>query len=105
MLVAQVAALLQCFVDDTLEFGGNLGVKPNRGDGAFVKDFVENSARTVPFERQRTGGHFVQHNCERKQICPGIQWFAENLFRRHVGHGAERAARARELARIDFHRR
>jgi len=43
VLVAQVAALLQCLVDDTLEFDGNLGVKPNRRDGVLVKDFVENS--------------------------------------------------------------
>jgi hypothetical protein len=73
MLVAQVAALFQCFVDDTLEFDGNLGVKPNRRDGVLVKDFVENSTRTIALEGQRAGGHFVQYNSERKQICAGIQ--------------------------------
>ena len=49
-------------------------------------------------ERPTPGEHFVEHDAERPHVAPLVGIAATNMFRRHVGDGAEGGARPRQIA-------
>ena len=49
-------------------------------------------------KRPAPGEHFVEHDAERPHVAPLVGTAATNMFRRHVGDGAERGARPRQIA-------
>ena len=63
-LVADIALLLQRFIDDAVEFGRKVGVQAKGRGWIFVEDGIEDCCRGITPERQRTGGHFVQHGAK-----------------------------------------
>ena len=75
-----------------------------------MQDAVEDHRGGGSSEGQSAGGHFVEHDTQRKQIGAGVEFFAAGLFRRHVGDGAHGTAGAGELrivaaaARLSAHR-
>ena len=93
-LIAQVAVLFHGFLDDLLELRGNGGIQTNCCSRIFVKDFVEDRAGALAFERKESGGHLVEYDTEGKEIGARIELLAEDLFGRHVRNGTESAARA-----------
>jgi hypothetical protein len=72
---------------------GNATCLPSDGlGGVLVDDGVEDGAGAVAREREKAGGHFVKNDAQGKEVGSGIEWLAEDLFRRHVGNGAYGAA-------------
>ena len=100
-LVAEVAVFLHRLVDGVLEIGGNVGVEADGFDGFAIYDFVEDGAGGVAFEGEKASGHFVEDDAEGKKIGARVEGFAEDLLGGHVGDGAESAAGAGEVVRID----
>ncbi len=94
MLVAQLAFFFQRTINDVLEPGRQVGIQPDRRDRRPVHDAVKNYAGSFSAKGQRSGGHFVEHDSERKQVGAGVEWLASNLLGRHVSHGPQRRSRA-----------
>src|ERR1035438_4164166 len=96
-LVSTVGILLQRLL--------NQGLQPSRGAGrelqrpfrVAVQEGIRRGSRRLAAKRQLPGGHLVEHDTERAQIATMVQWLAQRLFRRHVGHGPERRPRAGEM--------
>ena len=57
-----------------------------------VEDGVEHGSRGCALKGQRPGGHFVEHNAKGEEIGAAVEFFAEGLFWRHVGDGAQSRA-------------
>ena len=88
MLISQFAFLFQRAIDNVLELRRQIRIQTNRSDGRAIHDAVEDHARSFSAKRKRPGGHFVEHDSERKQISARIQRLATHLLRRHVSHCA-----------------
>src|ERR1035437_9511341 len=96
-LVANVAVLLQCLVNDLLKPRWNIGVQPHRSYGIVFQNGVEDQRRSVPSKWQGARTHLVQHRPEGKQVSASIEFFPSNLLRRHIRHCAQRTARTGEM--------
>src|SRR5690349_16926048 len=99
--VAEVAVLLERFVDDALQLFGNGGVDAPWLGGCFVKNRIEDRSGRVTAERKQTRSHFIKDDPEREQVRARVERLAEHLFRRHIRNGPEGAPRARELCGVD----
>ena len=62
-----------------------------------MEDGVEGRGGGVSAKGERAGGHLVEHRAEGKNVGASVEVFAERLFGRHVGDGAESAARTGEV--------
>ncbi len=54
-----------------------------------VRDLTDDVQRMRALERRVAGDHRVDHTAQAKQVAAGVQQFAANLLRRHVGGGAD----------------
>src|SRR5215471_10187161 len=100
-LVAQFAILFERFADDVLEFGREIGIESHRRDGNAVHNRFENHGGAFAAEGKLTGGHFVENDAERKKVAAWIELFSADLLGRHIGNGADGAARTGEMFGID----
>lgn len=80
-LIPQVTVLLHPLVDQLSQLCWKRGVKTQGIRGILVQDFVKYGARTLAFEWQRAGRHFVEHYRKRKQVASSVQILAQDLFR------------------------
>jgi len=103
-LAAEVAVFLETFGEELVEFVGDIGIEASEGSRSFVENGVEDSARALSLERERAGSHFVEDYSEGKEVGAGIEFLAEDLLGRHVGDGAESAARTGELVGVHSER-
>src|SRR5580704_19344265 len=79
------------------ELGGEFGVESRGRSRSSVQYGLEDDARSVSAERQRTGGHLVEHHSERKKIGAGIEFLAANLLGRHISDRSKGGARTGEV--------
>jgi hypothetical protein len=101
VLVAKIAVLLDGFVNELLEFDEKIVVEANSGDRRLVENGVEDGSGTFALERKKTSGHLVQDDAKREEVSAGVEIFAEDLFRRHVGNGAQGGAGTGELIGVN----
>ena len=59
---------------------------------------AEHRGRSGARKRQAPRAHLVEHRAEAEQVRARVEVFPTRLFRRHVGHRAQRRARAGEVA-------
>ena len=97
MLKAQLTILLKRTADRTLKVRRNIGIQSHRRHGNAIQNRVENHARSFTVKWRRTRRHFVQHHAKTKDVAARIHLFAAHLLGRHIRHGAERAAGARQI--------
>ncbi len=62
-----------------------------------MQNGFEDDAAGVSTKGKRARRHFVEDDAEGKEIAASVEIFAADLFGRHVGDGAERAAGAGEM--------
>ena len=93
-LAAHVTIFFKSFIDDFLELGRKLRHQAHSGCGLAIQDRVGHHRGSFSAERQEAGGHFVEHDAEGKKIGATVEFFAPQLFWRHVSHGANGRARA-----------
>ena len=97
VLVAQVAILLESFVDDLFELRRNVGIEADAERRSAIQNRVEDDCRGFAAERQRAGRHLVEHGAEGKQVGAGVEFLAARLLGRHVGDRADGGAGAGEV--------
>ncbi len=71
-LVAQIAILLERFVDHAVEFGGKHRIEPRRRHRRTIEDGIEDHRGRAALERQRSGGHLIEHGPEREEVAARI---------------------------------
>jgi hypothetical protein len=98
--VALLGRLGEQAVDHDLELGRQARVELAHPARLAVQDAVEHGARGRAGEGTLARHHLVEHRAEREEIGARVDRLAERLLRRHVGDGAERHARARQLGRL-----
>src|SRR6185369_7581236 len=109
MLVTQITILVYCLVNDVFELWRKLRVQTYWRNGSTVEYGLKDYTRRVTPKWQTTRRHFIKHHPERKHVRSRIQFLAAYLFRRHVGHSAQRRAGAGQVfhahsrCRIDPH--
>ena len=77
--------------------GGKIGIEANGRYGSAVQDGFEDDAAGVSAKGKRARRHFVEDDAEGEEVAASVEIFAADLFGRHVGDGAERAAWAGEM--------
>jgi hypothetical protein len=92
-LAAIIAIFLEGFANNAVQIWGKFGIPFGDGFGSGVEDLIEDDGGGVSLEWKRTGRHFIENYAEGKEIGAGVESFAASLFGRHVGDGAEGAAR------------
>src|SRR5207302_1058808 len=80
-LLAQVAIFFERLVDDVLELFREVGVQADRRNRGAVENRLKNQRGSLSAKRQVSGGHFVEHDAERKQIGARIEFFSLGLLR------------------------
>ena len=80
---------------------GIVGMQARGRNWGAIENGIEDQAGGVAAEGERSGGHFVENCAEGEQIGAGVEFFAANLFGRHVRHGAERRTGTGEMFGID----
>ncbi len=78
-------------------FGGISGFETHRRNRLLFQNAGEDDGVCVAAERERAGGHLVEHRAKAEKIAAGIERLAARLLGRHVGHRAERRAGAGEM--------
>ena len=84
VLVAQVAILFQCLIDDIFQARGQLWILLRQRHRRSIQNCVEDQSLGFAAEGQDAGDHLVEHHAEREQIAACIHFLAPHLFRRHV---------------------
>ena len=97
MLIAQIAVLLQSFVDGSFEVRGYVAIEPYGRDRRLVENAIKNCARGATGERQSAGGHLIEHHAKRKKIGAGVEFLSQHLLGRHIRHRTQRRARTGEV--------
>ena len=101
MLVPEISILFQTLIDDAVQFGWHIWIQPYCRGWCPIQNGLEDYARTLPTERQRTCRHFVQDGTKREQVRSCIQFLGSDLLRRHIGDGAKRRTGAGEMLFVD----
>ena len=96
-LVAQVPVLFEGRVDDALELRRKLRVELDRGDRRAVENRVEDDGRRARPRRLAARRHLVEHGAEGEEVGAGVERLAARLLGRHVRHGADGRAGARQV--------
>src|SRR4029077_10234894 len=96
-LIANLAVSFQGLANNASQFRREIWVKPQWWGRLFVQNGIKDGGRRVSQKGQCPGGHLVEHCAERKNVSSGIEVFAQRLLGRHVGDGAEGAARTGEV--------
>jgi len=84
-LVALVAILLQSLANNLFDARWDTEINGARGNRLASKNSFNDGAAGAAAESLAAGGHFVEHETERKDVGAGVEVVAANLFRRHVG--------------------
>src|SRR5262249_10843195 len=93
-LISQAAILIDRLADDLIESDRKFGIEIQRFDRRTVEDRIEDRGGSVARKGLVTCGHFVKNDSKGKEIRSAIDFFTKSLFRRHVGDGTDRCARA-----------
>ncbi len=97
VLIAEVAILLQSFVDNFFELGRQVRIQADGRNWGAIQNSFGDDAGAFAAEGQYTGGHFIEHDAEGKNVGACVEFLGADLFGRHVGNGAENGARAGKL--------
>jgi len=97
-LGADVAVLLQGFINCARKARRQVGIQSKRWSGSFVEDGVEDGGGSVPVKGESASSHFVKDHAKGEEVGAGVHVFAESLLGRHVGDGAHGRAGAGEMA-------
>jgi len=100
-LATDVAIFFEAFEDDLFEFGGDFVMYAGRRNGSAIEDVAEDDPGSFAAKGSDTGGHFVQHDTEGKEVGTRIERFAADLFRGHISDRANGAARTGKELLVD----
>ena len=78
-------------------FTGSSGISRVGAVGVRLRIASRDDRRSLSPKRQHSGRHFVKHHSKREKIGASVQFLAAQLLRRHVGDGAHRRSRTREV--------
>ena len=98
VLVAEFAVFLKCLVDDGLKRNWQVRIHAHWRDRCALQNCIKDEPRGIATKGQEPGCHFVEHHSKRKkEVAASVQFLTADLLRRHIGYGAQSAARAREM--------
>ena len=101
-LAAHVAIFFQSFADDLFELGRKFRNQANRRRGLTIENRFRNHGGSFSAKGQDAGGHLVEHYAEGEKIGASVEFLAAQLFRRHVGNGADGGAGTSEVKSADI---
>src|SRR3990172_1452235 len=91
-LAANVAILLQRFLDDLLQLRRHQRIQPRRRNWIAIKNRFKNDGIAGTGKCLSTHCHFIKDKSKGKEICARIQILRLCLFGGHVGHCSYRHA-------------
>ena len=96
VLITYVTLFLQRLVDDSFQFGREVGIQPHGGSGARFRMALKITPEVSPRKAaSQSPSHTVPH---RTRTSPSsIHFLASDLLRRHVSYSAQRTAGAGQV--------
>ena len=98
-LITEVPVFFQRTIENALQLRRQIGIQLQRRHRLPIQDALENNRRGVAVEGLLAGGHLIERRSKRKQVGAAVEFLAPGLLRRHIGDGAQGAARTGEVAR------
>src|SRR3974390_1300820 len=93
MLVAQPTVLFQRLVNNVVQLGRQVGIKPKGWHRGSMQNSVGDVGGSFASEWQSPRRHLVEHNPEGKEVSARIQILASRLLWRHVWQRSHRNSR------------